>query len=308
MTALDAPAGGIGLTGRGAPAEPGAGAWAGREEDMTQPTRQPQSEEIKLNVSLTQIMASALASVSAAVVASYFGVTGTIIGTAVVSVVATTGSAVYALWLRRTHRHIQRLRDQAALRASATAPGNGRRPRPRAGGRPFPAPPVALGAPVATPADVTIAHQRVPSRPPTGWRARLGRVRMPVVGGVLAVFVIAAGVVTVIEVAANKPLSAVVTGTGGSGTSLFGGRVRTTPTTTPVTTPTTTTAPGRPTTTQAPAATTTTTPPATTTTTTPPATTTTTVPASPSTTAAGSAGAPNSRHRSPAAAAPGGGG
>jgi predicted PurR-regulated permease PerM len=249
-------------------------------------TRDEQPEpEIKLNVSLTQILASALASVSAAVIASLFGVAGTIIGTAVVSVVATTGSAVYALWMRRTRRRLRRLREQA-VRASLA----GREPTRRQGVRPHPPPPVttALGAPVGSPADVTAAHGRPAVTARTGWRQKLGRMRLPVLGGVLSVFVLAAGVVTVIEVIANKPLSAVVNNTPGSGLT-YGGGHSGKPSPTPATTvplQTTTTAPGQVTPTTQPA-TTTTSVPATTTTT--PATTTTTTP-TPSTSAPKSAG------------------
>jgi hypothetical protein len=222
-------------------------------------TREEHPEpEIRLNVSLTQILASALASVSAAVVASFFGVAGTIIGTAVVSVVATTGSAVYALWMRRTRRRLRRLREQA-VRASLAA----RQPtrQQHAGAHPQAPGATALGAPVGSPADVTAAHQRPAVSAPRGWRQRFGRIRMPVLGGVVAVFVIAAGVVTFIEVIANKPLAAMINNTSGSGLTWGGGhsgKPAPTTTTTSVPSQTTTTVPGSVTTTTQPSVTTTT--------------------------------------------------
>ena len=50
----------------------------------------------RLNLTTTQVAASALAACSASVVASYLGVAGTVIGAAVGSVVATTGAAIWA--------------------------------------------------------------------------------------------------------------------------------------------------------------------------------------------------------------------
>jgi hypothetical protein len=56
-----------------------------------------------------QVAASSLAAMTAAVVCSYFGVAGTVIGTAVTSLVATTGSALYSYSLRRTRARLRRL-------------------------------------------------------------------------------------------------------------------------------------------------------------------------------------------------------
>ncbi len=56
----------------------------------------------RLGISAMQVAASALAAASAAVVASLFGVGGTVIGAALVSIVATTTSALYRHWARRT--------------------------------------------------------------------------------------------------------------------------------------------------------------------------------------------------------------
>jgi hypothetical protein len=61
----------------------------------------------RIGVSGSQVAASVLASTSAAVVASVFGVAGTVIGAAVVSVVATVGTAAYGLGIRRTRARLQ---------------------------------------------------------------------------------------------------------------------------------------------------------------------------------------------------------
>lgn len=55
-----------------------------------------QDRKPRLNLTTTQVAASALAACCASVVASYLGVAGTVIGAAVGSVVATTGAAIWA--------------------------------------------------------------------------------------------------------------------------------------------------------------------------------------------------------------------
>jgi hypothetical protein len=54
-----------------------------------------QAKKPRLNLTMTQVAASALAACCASIVASYLGVAGTVIGAAVGSVVATTGAAVW---------------------------------------------------------------------------------------------------------------------------------------------------------------------------------------------------------------------
>ncbi len=56
---------------------------------------QGQQRQPALGLSVAQISSGALASVTAAVVASYFGISGTLIGAAITSVVATLGGALY---------------------------------------------------------------------------------------------------------------------------------------------------------------------------------------------------------------------
>lgn len=68
----------------------------------------------RIQLSFAQVAASSLAAVSAAVVCSFFGVAGTVIGTAVASVVATAGGAIYSYSLRRTRAKLRRLHQAGA--------------------------------------------------------------------------------------------------------------------------------------------------------------------------------------------------
>ncbi len=65
-----------------------------------------------LGLSPAQVAGSALAAMSAALVASWAGTTGTVIGAAVGSVVATTGAATYTWSLRRTGHAVRRTSAQ----------------------------------------------------------------------------------------------------------------------------------------------------------------------------------------------------
>ena len=163
-------------------------------------TDEPADERARrLDLSATQVIASALAAITATVAASFLGVTGTVIGAAVASVLTVTGNAVYAHSLRTT-------RD----RVRATA---GRPPRPV----------------VATRADAppVLPAERRPSP-----------VLRRIAFGTVAVFTTVLTVVTGIELVAGRPSGDLVRGQGGSGTTLFDGNTppkRTTPTPKPIT-------------------------------------------------------------------------
>src|SRR2546429_1356549 len=64
----------------------------------------------KFELSFVQLIAGCLAAITAAVVASRLGVAGTLIGTAVASVVAPVGAALYTLSIRKTHARLQHIR------------------------------------------------------------------------------------------------------------------------------------------------------------------------------------------------------
>jgi hypothetical protein len=174
----------------------------------------PEVPREKLELSPAQIIGSAAAAVAAAIVCSFFGVGGTVIGTAIASVVATTGSALYAHSVRATARRLQYLQR--------TRVGLGGPPRP-----------------VADPAQLAevAAVRRLPGQLP--WPA--------VAVAALVVFVFSIGLVTTIEAALGKPLSSLVGGHAGThrktslGGVLHSGPAR--PKTTPTPTPSATTSP-----------------------------------------------------------------
>ncbi|MST34647.1 hypothetical protein GHK86_18200, partial [Acidimicrobiaceae bacterium USS-CC1] len=91
----------------------------GGDAPAQQPEQVPKIEDIKITVSWTQVVASAAAAVTAGLVSSFFGVAGTIVGTLLASVIATTGSAVYNANLRRTQHRLRTARARRAFAAQA---------------------------------------------------------------------------------------------------------------------------------------------------------------------------------------------
>jgi hypothetical protein len=146
------------------------------------------------DLSATQLLATALAAVTATIAASYLGVSGTVIGAGVASVVSAIGNAVYGHSLRRTRERV-RGRPLAIQDSDATHPAGARAPE-RAPVLPSPAPvrPSAAG------------------RNP--WRG--------IAIGSLSVFAAVLAVVTGVEMVAGRPLSDLVRGEAGTGTSVFG--------------------------------------------------------------------------------------
>ena len=186
---------------------------------MTSPrpetTRPGEPEQQKRSqLSAVQVAASALAAVSSAVVASFFGVAGTLIGAAVASVIATVGTALYTESLSKTNDRLRRLVTT--------------RERPRT-------------TPAPEPATRTLPSHLDPRQSPA---RRRGLRWSRVAGYAVAVFVVAMGIVTGIELIGQKPVSALVGHSSGSRTTTIGelaeasSRRDTTPTTpsTPATT------------------------------------------------------------------------
>lgn len=183
----------------------------------------------RMGVTGTQVAASVLASVSAAVIASMFGVAGTIVGAAVVSVVATISSAAYGLGIRRTQARLYKVQSLRVTRppggAIAHADGAGQDDRTSS----EPADPGAVGgepAPDPT-ADVTAVQgdvTAVASPANAGWRAWLSQRRWSVAAGVAIVFVISLASVTLIELVGDRPLSGESSGRRTSVGALLPGR------------------------------------------------------------------------------------
>ncbi|NEM06283.1 hypothetical protein [Geodermatophilus normandii] len=163
-----------------------------RTENDTRPGTDPEPapEKPRVSLSVTQVCAGALAAVSAAVLASFFGVAGTVIGAALVSVVSTVGSALYSASLNRTGDRLRKAREQLAPRP---VPASGEAPT-----RELPA---------------RLDPRRAPAAPRR-------RIRWPRVAGyAAAVFVLAMGIVTTVELIGRQPVSALVGGTDASSSS-----------------------------------------------------------------------------------------
>lgn len=176
----------------------------------TMPAQPEAPEKAKLALSPAQVAGSLLASVSAAIVASYFGVAGTIIGTALISVIATVGSALYATGIRRTRSQLQQLRSTASRTEAQEAAT-----RLQEAASPTNALLQPVGVPSPDPAPLP-PEDTVGVR--TGWQRVL---RWPVIAGVVAIFVVAMGVVTAVELVAGSPLDHAIYSHGSSGGSSF---------------------------------------------------------------------------------------
>jgi hypothetical protein len=164
----------------------------------TENPQSPQPESVSA-LSITHILASALAAVTATFAASYFGVSGTVIGAALASVVTVIGNTLYSHSIQRTRQRVRSVVPLTTLGLRSTAVAD------------------------ASPDDTTAA-----SPPP-----RLAIPWQRVAVGAAGLFLIVAGIVTGIEIAAGRPLHSIVHDHSGSGTSLFGGSHKspTTPTT-----------------------------------------------------------------------------
>lgn len=149
----------------------------------------------RFELSATQLIATALAAITATVAASYLGVAGTVIGAAVVSVMSAIGNAVYAHSLRTTHARVRR----------TTIPTS-----------------TSQGAPEG----LASAHSevKVAGMAATAAAAAAGGRRrwQPVAFGAVAVFVALLTLVTGVELVSGRPLSDLLRGDTGAGTSVFG--------------------------------------------------------------------------------------
>jgi hypothetical protein len=136
----------------------------------------------RIQLSATQVIASALAAITATVAASYLGVAGTVIGAAVASVLTVVGNAVYSHSIQRT-----------SARVRTVVPAAGRL-------APRPAPAVIESA---------------PGRPRRSAWSVMAAACVGVFAGVLVV-------ITGVELVAGRPLTDVLHNKAGSGTSVLG--------------------------------------------------------------------------------------
>jgi hypothetical protein len=155
-------------------------------------------------ISVRKLIASVLAAVSAAIVASFLGVAGTLVGTALVSLVATLGKDVYPNSIRQTGSLLTEQRRDPAQDSDQPAESE------RQG-----------GSDEATDSHPSDGPRR--SHSPRLFRGR-GR-RLSWKGGVavaVAVFVVSIGVVTAIETVANALLAHLIGGSGQGGSTTVG--------------------------------------------------------------------------------------
>jgi hypothetical protein len=205
----------------------------------------------RLEVSAIQVVATVLAAVTGALLASYLGVVGTITGTAVASGASTMATAIYRHYLGRTKERFQEVAPVIAKRTRLPEGPltHGAAPATR---QPMPSPATNAGVPTFTAARVPTftphgdqaAGQTRPTRvdaPATASDA--GRVRPTSVDGIgglvprwrrlwnrrllvrywipaFAAFVVVIGGITGFELAVGKPVSSVVWGKSGGGTSV----------------------------------------------------------------------------------------
>jgi hypothetical protein len=167
----------------------------------------------RVQLSATQLIASALAAVTATIAASYLGISGTVIGAAIASLLTVTGNAVYSHSIHRTRERVR------VVARTATQPI-----RPLATSGPLANEHLATGE-----HPDTSAHPDTSSRPDTR-RDTFAGAAMPARSstwrraGFAAVGVFAAmlTILTSVELVSGRPLSDLVRGKSGSGTTVFG--------------------------------------------------------------------------------------
>ncbi|MFC8718236.1 hypothetical protein [Kitasatospora sp. NPDC057198] len=147
-------------------------------------------ERRRLDLTATQVAASALAAVAGAVLASELGVYGTILGAAVVSVGATIGSALFQHLFKRTGEQLR----NAVERGTESTPA----------ARPGPAPAGGISQDWNAPR-VLRAKRR------WTWKSYAAVSAL--------VFVLAMVPILAVELAAGKPMHDITTGQDGGGTS-----------------------------------------------------------------------------------------
>ncbi|MDS1268819.1 hypothetical protein RIF23_00765 [Lipingzhangella sp. LS1_29] len=183
----------------------------------------------RIDLSPSQVVGGGAATLAAATAASYAGLYGTIIGAAVMSVLSTSGTAVFQYYLRRSGDKAKELAETQRRRPAGSNAPDGQ-PGGGAGG--------GVGSGVGSDGDTTTALSHtapsqthassgtdvsVPGSPKPraagGWRRWRGAALSAV-----AVFLVVMALVTAFELFSGKSLSDTVRGSdGGSAPTLLGG-------------------------------------------------------------------------------------
>jgi len=190
------------------PEPPGTPRHDVRLEIMTSDIAKPQTKPETFRAHLPAIAAATTGTVLAAILGSLIGAVGTIAG----MVIGSLASGTCSWW---AERGIRRSTALAAARAEAL------RTRDR---QPHPDENAAVTQPAAAAPDTAATTRAAPGRhgrprPGPRWAGLAAVIAAAFIGGVIAV--------TVVEGAAGKPLSAVVQGKPGHGTTFGGGAVGT---------------------------------------------------------------------------------
>jgi hypothetical protein len=167
----------------------------------------------RLQLSATQLIASALAAVTTTIAASFLGINGTVIGAAMASVLTVAGNAIYSHSIHRTRERVRTAVPAATWRSVGTAPTEvlPDQPHPQPGQEPAATTPAATaGSTVATPGWSDATTARRPRQP------RLRRLGFATVG----VFVAILAALTSAELVAGRPISDLLQGKSSSGTSV----------------------------------------------------------------------------------------
>jgi hypothetical protein len=183
----------------------------------------------RLQLSATQLVASALAAVTATIAASFLGINGTVIGAAIASVLTVAGNAIYSHSIHRTRERV-RTAVPVTARRGMSDPTGPRYPTARLTITPPSAAPVRSGAVPTDGGPVEpVPAARAEHRGTTGHRLRnLGFATA-------GVFVAVLTLLTSVELVAGRPISDLLHGrSSAGGTTVFGARTSTAPTSTPL--------------------------------------------------------------------------
>jgi hypothetical protein len=145
----------------------------------------------RLQLSSTQLIASVLAAITATVAGSFLGVNGTIMGAAIASLVTVVGNAVYAHSIHRTRERVSTVAPAMRWMTPATLPSA---------------------------SSTTAVLPRVEPEPAAPIRGGWRRVGLAAAG----VFAALLTLLTTVEVVSGRPLSDLLRGKSGSGTTVFG--------------------------------------------------------------------------------------
>jgi hypothetical protein len=171
-----------------------------------------------LGLSPAQVVGSALAAMSVAFFASWAGTTGTLIGAAFGSVIATVGAATYTWSLQRTSEAAKRTAALVKQRTVVTGimPRTVAQGPPRAGEAEGPPPVTDEPPPVESPADQAGESDADADEKSRWWDLPWAKLAI----ASLAVMIAGMAGITAVEVVTGKPIASLLGRDDGTGTTL----------------------------------------------------------------------------------------